>query len=69
MEQQSVESADGRLRPDLVVRLVGGKNVVVDSKVAFNGYLEAMEAKDEPTILSAVDQFFEELLAEPVAAS
>ncbi len=49
VEQATVESADGRLRPDLVVRLVGGKNVVVDSKVAFNGYLEAMEAKDEPT--------------------
>jgi len=49
VEQQSVDSADGRLRPDLVVRLVGGKNVVVDSKVAFNGYLEAMEARDEPT--------------------
>src|SRR5206468_10342516 len=30
-------------------RLVGGKNVVVDSKVAFSGYLEAMEAKDEAT--------------------
>jgi len=49
VEQQSVDSADGRLRPDLVVRLVGGKNVVVDSKVAFNGYLEAMEARDEGT--------------------
>ena len=49
VEQQTVASDDGRLRPDLVVRLVGGKNVVVDSKVAFSGYLEAMEAKDEPT--------------------
>ena len=47
--QATVTCADGTLRPDLVVRLVGGKNVVVDSKVAFNGYLEAMEAKDEAT--------------------
>jgi DNA recombination protein RmuC len=47
--QETVEGPDGRLRPDLVVRLVGGKNVVVDSKVAFSGYLEAMEAKDEST--------------------
>lgn len=45
--QASVSSDDGTVRPDLVVRLVGGKNVVVDSKVAFSGYLEAMEAKDE----------------------
>ena len=47
--QETVTSDDGRLRPDLVVRLAGGKNVVVDSKVAFAGYLEAMEARDEAT--------------------
>lgn len=47
--QETVSGPDGKLRPDLVVRLVGGKNVVVDSKVAFSGYLEAMEAKDEAT--------------------
>jgi DNA recombination protein RmuC len=47
--QASVNSPDGRVRPDLVVHLVGGKNVVVDSKVAFSGYLEAMEAQDEAT--------------------
>jgi DNA recombination protein RmuC len=47
--QPTVDGPDGRLRPDLVVRLVGGKNVVVDAKVAFSGYLEAMEARDEAT--------------------
>jgi DNA recombination protein RmuC len=47
--QATATGADGTVRPDLVVRLVGGKSVVVDSKVAFNGYLEAMEAKDEAT--------------------
>jgi DNA recombination protein RmuC len=45
--QPSVAGPDGALRPDLVVTLVGGKQVVVDSKVAFAGYLEAMEATDE----------------------
>ena len=34
-------------RPDLVVRLTGGRQVVVDSKVAFAAYLEAMQATDE----------------------
>lgn len=48
--QATTTTDDGAvLRPDLVVRLVGGKNVVVDSKVAFAGYLEAMEARDEAT--------------------
>ena len=42
--QVTAPGEDGVVRPDLVVRLVGGKNVVVDSKVAFNAYLEAMDA-------------------------
>ena len=40
-EQVTVSSADGVLRPDMVVRLAGGKNVVVDSKVSLAAYLEA----------------------------
>jgi DNA recombination protein RmuC len=47
---QATANSSGRtVRPDLVVKLIGGKNVVVDSKVAFAGYLEAMEARDEAT--------------------
>ena len=49
MTQASSTTDEGTLRPDMVVKLVGGKNVVVDSKVAFAGYLEAMEARDEAT--------------------
>lgn len=46
-EQQSVESETGRLRPDLLVRLPGGKTIVVDAKAAINAYVEAIEATDE----------------------
>ncbi|OJX98389.1 MAG: hypothetical protein BGO96_04250 [Micrococcales bacterium 73-15] len=46
---EQVRLEDGALRPDLVVSLPGDKRVVVDSKVAFNGYLEAMEARDDAT--------------------
>ena len=46
VEQDHVRTDDGAVRPDLVVRLAGGKNVVVDAKVAFLGYLEAHQATD-----------------------
>jgi DNA recombination protein RmuC len=36
------------IRPDLVVRLHGGRSVVVDAKAPFEAYLSAMEARDEP---------------------
>jgi DNA recombination protein RmuC len=42
-EQASVEGDDGRLRPDLVVRLPGGKTVVVDAKAPLAAYLDAMD--------------------------
>jgi len=42
-----VATPDGALRPDLVVHLAGGKNIVVDSKVSLAAYLEAAEADDE----------------------
>ncbi len=46
-EQVSVSTPDGALRPDMVIRLAGGKNIVVDSKVSLAAYLEAAEASDE----------------------
>jgi DNA recombination protein RmuC len=47
--QTTVTSEDGRLRPDMLVRLPGGKSIVVDAKTPLGGYLQALEAPDEQT--------------------
>jgi DNA recombination protein RmuC len=46
-EQESVTTEDGRLRPDMIVRLAGGKCIVVDAKVPIDAYFEAIEAIDD----------------------
>jgi DNA recombination protein RmuC len=45
-EQTSVAGEDGRLRPDLIVRLPGGRQVVVDAKVPLEALLDAEERAD-----------------------
>ncbi|HEU4415853.1 MAG TPA: DNA recombination protein RmuC [Candidatus Angelobacter sp.] len=47
VEQETVTTSNGRIRPDLIVRLPGGKNVVVDAKTPLLAYLDAVEATDE----------------------
>jgi DNA recombination protein RmuC len=47
VEQETVTTSTGRLRPDLIVRLPGGKNVVVDAKTPLLAYLEAVESADD----------------------
>ena len=45
--QVSVSDGESLLRPDMVVRLAGGKRVVVDSKVPLDAYLDAAQADTE----------------------
>ncbi len=47
-EEQLTVTTDGRtLRPDLVVRLPGGRNIVIDAKAPFDAYVQASTAADD----------------------
>ncbi len=46
-EQTTIDSGDGKLRPDLTVRLPGGKVIIVDAKAPLMAYLAAIECTDE----------------------
>src|SRR5262249_47002889 len=46
-EQTTVMTEDGRLGPDMVVRLPSGRNIVVDAKTPLDAYLDAHEAASD----------------------
>jgi DNA recombination protein RmuC len=48
LEQAHVATDDGALRPDVVVKLPGGKSLVIDAKTPMEAYLQALEAPSEP---------------------
>jgi DNA recombination protein RmuC len=46
-EQETVTTETGRIRPDVLINLPGGKHIVIDAKVPLDAYLRALEAGDE----------------------
>src|SRR5688572_23641802 len=47
VEQETVATEDGRIRPDLIVRLPGNRTIVVDAKVPFDAFYESIATTDE----------------------
>ncbi len=47
VEQPTITGEDGRLRPDVIVRLPGGKSIIIDAKTPLDAYLNAVEADNE----------------------
>jgi len=54
VEQVSATDESGRLRPDMIVKLPAGQEIVVDAKVPLTGYLEAVEAPDQSSRQTAL---------------
>ena len=46
-QQLSVDTEQGKQRPDMVVRMPGSREIIVDAKAPMDGYLGAVEAKDD----------------------
>jgi len=55
-QHHSVNDEGKRLRPDLIVRLPGGKTIVVDSKTPMDAYLDALEAVDDIVRMEALNR-------------
>ncbi len=53
-EQEAIPTDNGRMRPDMIVRLPAGREVIVDAKVPLSAYLDALEAPDEPQRATAM---------------
>ncbi|WP_228243100.1 DNA recombination protein RmuC [Porphyrobacter sp. GA68] len=53
--EQSLDTDAGRMRPDAIVRIPGGKVLVIDAKVSLNAYQEAFEATDDAARAQALD--------------
>ena len=61
VEQKGIQGEDGRLRPDLIVHLPGGKTVVVDAKVPLSAYLDAKDARDDDERREFIQQHAKQL--------
>ncbi len=60
-QQQTILTEDGRLRPDVIVRLPGGKNIVVDAKAPLKAYLEALESTNDDQRLDKLKEHAQQI--------
>jgi DNA recombination protein RmuC len=56
VEQQSVDTEEGRLRPDLIVHLPGGTQIIIDAKVPLHAFLSVVSSRSEAEYREAMTQ-------------
>lgn len=55
-EQTTVETEDGRIRPDVIVRLPGNRTIVVDAKVPFEAFYESISTNDDAVRINCLKE-------------
>lgn len=61
--EASVDTDDGRLRPDAIVTVPGGQSLVIDAKVSLNDYQDAFNADDEESKTAALARHYASMKA------
>jgi DNA recombination protein RmuC len=61
LEQESRATESGRIRPDMIVQLPGGRSLIVDAKVPLTGYLDAVATKDDAIRQTALRRHAQQL--------
>lgn len=69
VEQETVSADERKLRPDMIVRLPSGKSIVIDSKAPLQGYIDALESKDEERRLLKLKEHARQLKSHITALS
>src|SRR5256714_6464324 len=55
-EQETVATEDGRIRPDVIVRLPGNRTIVVDAKVPFEAFYESISTNDDAVRINCLKE-------------
>ena len=68
-EQETIANEDGRIRPDVIVRLPGNRTIVVDAKVPFEAFYESISTTDDTLRLERLKEHARLVRAHIVALS
>ncbi len=62
--QTSLNTEDGRLRPDMIVRLPSQRSIVVDAKAPIDAFLDSLECEDDESRLKCLDRHVQQIMTQ-----